>query len=118
VGLTRDLGARQLKYGKGFPFELELGRIMVKELGSYVKGSGDHKSQTSTPKFVEEVVAKVMKADKTTELFQTMAIMSLNMGNFILEVNILKNILVMGEKEKEKAMLHEELDKYRDFQKW
>jgi hypothetical protein len=49
-----------------------------------------------------------------------MAIMSLNMGNFILEVNILKNILVMGEKEKEKekVMLHEELDKYRDFQKW
>jgi bacterioferritin (cytochrome b1) len=33
----------------------------------------------------------------------------------ILEVNILKNILVMGEKEKE--VLQEELDKKRKFQK-
>ncbi len=41
--------------------------------------------------------------------------MSLNTGNFVLEVNILKNILAMGEKEK--AMLHEELDKERDFHK-
>ncbi len=37
--------------------------------------------------------------------------MSLNMG----KVNILKNILVMGEKEKE--VLQEELDKERQFQK-
>jgi hypothetical protein len=41
-----------------------------------------------------------MKANKATKLFQTMEIMSQNMGNLILEVNILKNILVMGEKEK------------------
>ncbi len=44
-----------------------------------------------------------------------MAIVSLNMGNLTLEVNILKNNLVMGEKEK--AMLQEELDKDKDFQK-
>ncbi len=44
-----------------------------------------------------------------------MAIVSLNMGNLTLEVNILKNNLVMGEKEK--AMLQEELDKEKDFQK-
>jgi hypothetical protein len=30
---------------------------------------------------VEEVATKVMKADKATELFETMAIVSLNMGN-------------------------------------
>ncbi len=41
--------------------------------------------------------------------------MSLNMGNLTLEVNTLKNRLVM--REKEKAMLHEELDKEKDFQK-
>jgi hypothetical protein len=35
---------------------------------------------------VEEVVAKVMKVDKVTKLFQTMAITSLNMGNLTLEV--------------------------------
>jgi hypothetical protein len=52
---------------------------------------------------MEEVGAKVMKADKTVELFQTMAIMSLNMGNLTLEVSILRNKLAM--KEKEKAVL-------------
>ncbi len=62
---------------------------------------------------MEEVVAKVMKVDKAVELFQTMAIVSLNMGNLTLGVNTLKNILAI--KEKEKAILHEELDKERDF---
>jgi len=62
---------------------------------------------------VEEVVAEVMKTDKAAELFQTMVIMSLNMGNLILKVNILTNKLDMGEKEK--AMLQEELDKEREF---
>ncbi len=60
-------------------------------------------TQTSTPKSMEEVVAKVMKAYKAIELFQTMAIVSLNMGNVTLEVKTLKNRLVTGEKEK--AML-------------
>jgi hypothetical protein len=41
-----------------------------------------------------------MNVDKAIELFQTMAIMSLNTGNLTLEVNTLKNKLVMGEKEK------------------
>jgi hypothetical protein len=41
-----------------------------------------------------------MKVDKVIYLFQTMAIVSLNMGNLTLELNILKNRLVMGEKEK------------------
>jgi hypothetical protein len=54
-------------------------------------------TQTSTPKFVEEVVAEVTKADKAIELFHTMAIMSLNMGNLILKVNTLKNNWLWGE---------------------
>ncbi len=41
-----------------------------------------------------------MKVDKVVELFQTMAIVSLNVGNLILEMNILKNKLAMGDKEK------------------
>jgi hypothetical protein len=49
---------------------------------------------------VEEVVAKVMQANKVVELFQIMAIVSLNMGNLIIEVNNSKNRLVTGEKEK------------------
>ncbi len=55
---------------------------------------------------MEEVAIEVMKANKTTELFQTMAIMSLNMGNLTLEVNTLKNIFVI--REKEQAILQEE----------
>ncbi len=39
--------------------------------------------------------------------------MSLNMGNLNLEVNSLKNILAIGEKEK--AILHEKLDKEKNF---
>jgi hypothetical protein len=55
-----------------------------------------------------------MKVDKAVELFQTMAIMNLNIGNLTLEVKTLKNKLVT--REKEKAVLHEELDKEREFQ--
>ncbi len=47
---------------------------------------------------MEEVATKVMKVDKTIELFQTITIVNLNMGNLILEVNTLKNRLVVGEK--------------------
>jgi hypothetical protein len=42
---------------------------------------------------VDEVAAKVMKANKATKLFETMGIMNLNMGNLILEMNILKKRL-------------------------
>ncbi len=58
-----------------------------------------------------------MQVDKAIELFQTMAIMSLNMGNLTLEVTSLKNRLAIREKEKEKVVLQEELDKEKDFQK-
>jgi hypothetical protein len=62
---------------------------------------------------MEDVVAKVMKANKVVKLFQTVAIVSLNMGNLILEVNTLKNRLTIGEKEK--AMLQKELFKEGNF---
>jgi hypothetical protein len=50
-------------------------------MGSFVEGSKNPTTQTSTPKYVEEVAIRVMQASKATKLFQTMAIMSLNMGN-------------------------------------
>jgi len=84
-------------------------------LGSSTKGYEDPTTQTSIPKSMEEAATKVMKADNAIKFFQTMVIVSLNMGNLILEVNTLKNKLVMWEKEK--AMLQEELHKERDFQK-
>ncbi len=64
---------------------------------------------------MEEVAIEVMQANKVVELFQTMAIVSLNMGNLILEMKSLKNGLVT--REKEKVNLQEELDEERDFQK-
>ncbi len=68
-------------------------------------------THTSTPKSMEEVVIEVMKVDKAIELFQTMAIVNLNMGNLTLKVNALNNKLVIGEK----AVLWEELDKEKDI---
>jgi hypothetical protein len=49
---------------------------------------------------VEEVTTEVMKADKVVELFQTMVIVSLKMGNLTLKVNTLKNKLTTWEREK------------------
>ncbi len=43
---------------------------------------------------MEEV--EIMIADKATKLFQTMAIVNLNMGNLTLEVNTLKKIFGYG----------------------
>ncbi len=57
------------KFGEGFSFEFELGKKMVQELGSSIEGFRDPMTQTSTPKSMEEVVAKVMKVDKVVELF-------------------------------------------------
>jgi hypothetical protein len=42
---------------------------MVQKLGSSTKGFGDPMTQTSTPKSMVEVAAKVMKVDKPDELF-------------------------------------------------
>ncbi len=73
----------------------------MQEMGSSTKGSKNPMTQTSTPKFVKEVATKVMFVDKVVQLFQTMAILNLNMENLILGVNNLKNRLVTREKENE-----------------
>ncbi len=57
------------KFVEGFSFEFELGKKMVQELGSSIEGFRDPMTQTSTPKSMEEVVAKIMKVDKAVELF-------------------------------------------------
>jgi len=56
---------------------------------------------------------KARVATKVVELFQTMAIVNLDMGNSNMEVSGLKNRLAI--REKEKAILHEELDKENFF---
>jgi len=42
-----------------------------------------------------------------------MVIVNLNMGNLTMEVNIINNILVVGEKEK--VVLQEKIDKEKDL---
>jgi len=49
---------------------------------------------------MDKVAAKVMQANKAIELFQTMTIVSLNIGNLNSEVSSLKNILAIEKKEK------------------
>jgi len=56
-------------------------------LGSSVNKSKNPTTQTSTPKFVEKVAVERMQVDKANELFQTMAIMNLNMGKLNLQVS-------------------------------
>jgi hypothetical protein len=46
-----------------FPFEFELERRMVKELGSFAEGYGDPTTLTNILKSMEEVDVKVMKVD-------------------------------------------------------
>jgi hypothetical protein len=46
---------------------------------------------------MEEMTAEVMQANKVIELFQTMAIVNLNVGNLTLTVNNLNNKLATGE---------------------
>ncbi len=98
---------------KGEPFEFGLGSILAHEMGSSIEGSKNPATQPNTPKSMEKVIAKVMQVDKLAELFKTMAIVNLNMGNLNLELNNLKNTL--AREEKEKVVLHVELDKERDF---
>jgi hypothetical protein len=77
---------------------------MVQELGSSTEGSRDPMTQTNTPKLVEEVVVKVMKVDKVVMLFQTMVIMSLNMGNFDFGVEHSKKHIGYGGEGKESVI--------------
>ncbi len=64
---------------------------------------------------MDKIVEEVMQVDKVVKLFQTMAIVNINMGNSNLEVSSLKNRLHI--KEKEKAILQVQLDKERNFQR-
>ncbi len=113
--LDLQVAINRPRFGKGLPFEFGLGSILVQEMRSFVQGSKNPTTQTSTLKFAKQVVAKVMQANKVAKLFQTMAIVSLNMGSLNLEMGSLKNRLVI--KETKKAVLQLELDKERDFQK-
>jgi len=57
------------RFVEGQSFEFGLGSKLVQEMGSSAKGSKNPTTQISKPKFMEEVVAKVMQVDKATESF-------------------------------------------------
>jgi hypothetical protein len=53
----------------GFPFQFELGRRMVQEMGSSIEGSRNPTTWTNIAKSVEEIVVELLKVDKIAELF-------------------------------------------------
>ncbi len=105
----------RLRSAGQYPFEFRIGCRLVQEMGSFVEGSKNPTTQTNTPKSMEELATKVMQVDKATELFQTMTIVRMNMGNLNLEVISLKKKLTT--EEKEKVVLQLKLNKERDFKK-
>jgi len=62
--------------------------------------SKEETSHNLSPKNVEELAKGVLGSNKTTKLFQTMAIMNQKMGNLGLEVKSLKIRLTIVEGEK------------------
>lgn len=67
-----------------------LGKIqelqMIERGMSLEKASKEETPQNLTPKFVEDMVVDVMEHNKSVEMFQAMAIVSMKMGNLGLEV--------------------------------
>jgi hypothetical protein len=81
-------------YVERHTFEFGLGNILVHELGSYVEGS----KNSMTDKYTKVCGWGSYKSNannKAVELFQTVIIVSMNMGNLNLEINILKNRLAI-----------------------
>jgi hypothetical protein len=57
-------------------------------------------SQNLTPKSMEELAKEVLGSNKIVEMFQTMAIVNMRMGNMGLEVMLFKTRLIKVEEEK------------------
>ncbi len=61
--------------------------------------------QNLTPKYVKDMAIKVLEHNKTIEMFKTMVIVNLKMGNLGLEVQSLNTILTKMEVQKNKDCL-------------
>jgi hypothetical protein len=73
---------------------------MKDKVVSSKEGSRGKTQQIFTPKYVEDIITNVMESNKSTEMFQAMAIVSLNMGNLGLKVESLETKLTMVEGDK------------------
>jgi hypothetical protein len=88
------------------------GHALDMDLGLHMRDKGMSSKDTSkeetphnlTPKYVEELAEEVLGNNKTVEMFQAMAIVSMKMGNLSLEVKSLKNKLTLVEKEKQGSL--------------
>ncbi len=67
----------------------------MKDMGISLKvESKEETPQNLTPKFIEELAKKVLGSKKIVEMFQTMAIVNLKMGNLGLEIKSFKTRLI------------------------
>ncbi len=72
--------SRRIDVGHGSKFTNE----------GYQGNSKEKTPQNLTPKFIEKLVGEVLGNNKIVEMFQAMAIVSMNMGNLGLEIQFLK----------------------------
>jgi len=70
------------------------------------KGFKEETPQNLTPIFVEDLAIEIMEGNKNIEMFQTMVIINLKMGNLGLKVQSLKTILTTIEGEKQHLLQH------------
>jgi hypothetical protein len=72
---------------------MDLG-LHIRDKGMLSKDASKNETpQNFTPKYVEEMTKEVLRSNKTTKMFQAMAMVSGKMDNLGLEVNSLKTIL-------------------------
>ncbi len=84
---------------KGKTLEIGQNIQMWDKVMSSRDGFKEETPQNLTPKFVEDMVARVLKNNKIVKMFQAMAIVSLKMGNLGLKVHSLKiNLTTLGGK--------------------
>jgi hypothetical protein len=68
--------------------------LQIRDKGRSSKDASKHETpQKFTPKYVEELAEEVLGSNKTTKMFQAMAMVSEKMDNLGLEVKSLKTIL-------------------------
>jgi hypothetical protein len=73
---------------------IDLG-LQMKDMGISLKvESKEETPQNLTPKLIEELAKKVLGSKKIVEMFQTMAIVNLKMGNLGLEIKSFKTRLI------------------------
>ncbi len=77
---------------------MDLGLQMKDKAISLKDASKEETPQNLTPKYIEELAKEVLSNNKTIEMFQAMAIVSLKMDNLGLEIKSFKTRLIILER--------------------